>query len=110
MRRFELESFLTAIDEHQITDVPIVPPMIISILKSSITKAFSLASIKYAWTGAAPIAKETQNEFQKLLSPGSTITQTWGMTEMSCLASMFHWPEGDATGSVGRLLPYIDAK
>lgn len=110
MRRFDLEGLLTAIDKYQITDVPIVPPMVVAIVKSPLTKNFSLNSLKYVWTGAAPLAKETQNKFQKLLAPGSTITQIWGMTEMSCTLSMVYWPVSDNTGSVGGMIPGVEAK
>jgi 4-coumarate--CoA ligase len=32
------------------------------------------------------------------------------MTETTCIASMFQYPEQDTTGSVGRVLPGLDAK
>jgi 4-coumarate--CoA ligase len=32
------------------------------------------------------------------------------MTEMTCIGSMFPYPEDDDTGSVGRVLPHCEAK
>ncbi|KAG0650962.1 Acyl-ligase azaF [Hyphodiscus hymeniophilus] len=36
--------------------------------------------------------------------------KAWGMTETCCIASIFHYPEDDVTGSVGRIVPNMDAK
>lgn len=110
MRRFELEPLLESISKYQITEIGIVPPIAIAIIMSPLTKNYSLKSIKAASCGAAPLAKETQKRFHDLLEPSATVTQVWGMTETSCIASMFHYPEPDTTGAVGRMLPNVDAK
>lgn len=110
MRRFELEPFLESIGRYEITELDIVPPMAIAIIMSPVTKNYSLKSIKAATCGAAPLAKETQARLKALLDPEATMTQVWGMTETSCICSMFHFPEPDYTGAVGRMLPNIDAK
>lgn len=110
MRRFELEPLLASISKYQITELGIVPPIAIAIIMSPLTKNYSLKTIKAASCGAAPLAKETQQRFHDLLDPNATVTQVWGMTETSCIASMFHYPEPDSTGAVGRMLPNVDAK
>jgi acyl-CoA synthetase (AMP-forming)/AMP-acid ligase II len=60
--------------------------------------------------GAAPLGKESQAKLRQMVGPGASVVQVWGMTETSCIGSMFHYPEDDETGSVGRILPNIDAK
>lgn len=39
-----------------------------------------------------------------------SICQVWGMSETSCIATMFYYPDFDDTGSVGRFIPNCDAK
>jgi len=110
MRRFELESFLRNIEKHQINEVGVVPPIAIAIIMSPLSKKYSLGSIRSMSSGAAPLGKASQDRLRQLLPPGALVNQVWGMTETSCIASMFQFPEDDSSGSVGRMLPNIDAK
>ncbi|GFF31159.1 putative acyl-coenzyme A synthetase [Aspergillus lentulus] len=111
MRRFDLETYLVANEKYQTTDLAVVPPMAIAILTSpfSRTRPF-LHSIKNVNCGAAPLDKEVQTRFRTLLKEGTPFTQVWGMTETSAIATMFTYPEHDDTGSVGRLVPNVEAK
>ncbi|KAH7076370.1 4-coumarate-CoA ligase-like protein [Paraphoma chrysanthemicola] len=110
MRRFELEPWLRNIERFQITEANMVPPMVIQVINSPLTKKYSMASVRNAWAGAAPLAAEPQARFQALLRPGAPFNQVWGMSETSCIATMVHYPEQDPTGSVGRFLPNHDSK
>lgn len=110
LRRFELEPFLKAIEEHQITDCPTVPPMVISIIQSDLKDKYSLASVKFATCGAAPLDKAQQARFQALLAKDAVYTQVWGMTETTCICTNFPYPEADTTGSVGRPVPGVELK
>jgi acyl-CoA synthetase (AMP-forming)/AMP-acid ligase II len=110
MRRFELEPFLGNIEKFQITDVGIVPPIAVMMIMSPVTKKYSLKSLKVAQCGAAPLGKETQKRFYDLMDPGSSFSQVWGMTEATCAATLFYYPERDTTASVGRFIPNIDVK
>lgn len=56
MRRFELEPFLAAIETHQITDLAIVPPLVIAIIMSPLSKSeFSVPHIR---TMAPPLSSQ----------------------------------------------------
>ena len=70
----------------------------------------SLKSVRAANCGAAPLDKHPQARLQALMSDSAPFTQVWGMTETSCIATMFPYPEKDTTGSVGRPLPNLDLK
>jgi acyl-CoA synthetase (AMP-forming)/AMP-acid ligase II len=111
MRRFDLQTYLAANEQYQITELAIVPPIAIAILMSpfSRTRPF-LHSIKSVTCGAAPLDKDVQARFRTLLKDGTPFTQVWGMTETCCIATMFPYPEHDDTGSVGRLIPNLEAK
>ena len=110
LRRFELELCLQSIDQHHITDVILVPPVALAIIKYRQIKKYSLQSIRVASAGAGPLSKENQTLLQAILSREARLTQVWGMTKASCIASMFRYPESDDTGSVGRILPNLDVK
>ena len=110
MRRFELDTFLAHLEKLKITDLAVVPPMALAIIMSESSKKYDLSSIKVTTCGAAPLDKGPQARLQKLLAREATVTQVWGMTETSCICSQFDIPEDDDTGSVGYMLPGVDAK
>jgi len=87
-----------------------VPPVCIGITISPLSKKYSLKSIRSAACGAAPLDKGPQARLKALLSLDAPFTQVWGMTETSCVATMFYYPEHDVTGSVGRMMPNLDCK
>jgi long-chain acyl-CoA synthetase len=57
-------------------------------------------------SGAAPIPRETLAFFVGI---GIPIAEVWGMSELSCVASVSH-PREARLGSVGKLLPGLEAK
>lgn len=110
MRRFNVSDCLSAIHKQKITDICLVPPMVLAVLQSPETTKEKLASVRDCYLGAAPLNKETQNALAKLLPDDAKYTQIWAMTETSCNGTQFNWPEQDDTGSVGRPIPNMDIK
>ncbi|KAF2013565.1 4-coumarate-CoA ligase-like protein [Aaosphaeria arxii CBS 175.79] len=114
MPRFELSAWLSNIHRFAITEVNMVPPMVLRVLSHPTLPPAEirrlLSSVRFAWVGAAPLAPEPQARFKALLGADTPFNQVWGMSETSCIATMIHWPEHDGTGSVGRFLPGMDAK
>ncbi|KAH0841104.1 hypothetical protein AYO21_06596 [Fonsecaea monophora] len=111
MRRFELEGFLAALERHRITNIGIVPPLVIAIIMSPLRHRYSLRSLRQVKSGAAPLDAASQEKFRRLCSPDATFTQVFGMTETTGTISHFYYPGTDDTGSVGsRFLPNTDVK
>lgn len=111
MRRFDLEEYLNTVEKYNVTDLAMVPPIVIAILMSPLCQQRPfLKKVRLAACGAAPLDKGIQARFRSLMGDGSPFTQVWGMTETSCVATMFPYPEHDDTGSVGRLIPNLEAK
>ncbi|KAJ0422950.1 hypothetical protein BJY00DRAFT_62817 [Aspergillus carlsbadensis] len=111
MRRFDLPTFLSTVERYAITDLTLVPPIAIAIVMTDLTHSRPwLKSVRLAHCGAAPLDKDVQARVQKLLAPGARFTQVWGMTETSCIGIMFPLAEDDGSGSVGRLVPNLEAK
>lgn len=111
MRRFELHPFLEMLEKYQITELTVVPPMVVAIVMSPYAKSRPfMKSIKYAVCGAAPLDKDLQHRLVKLIGSGAFVNQVWGMTETSCIATEFPTQEKDESGSVGRPIPNLQLK
>jgi 4-coumarate--CoA ligase len=87
-----------------------VPMMLVLVLNSGLASRKTFASIRNAWSGAAPLDSTLQARFKSLLRDDAPFNQAWGMSETSCIATMLYYPLEDRTGSVGSFLPNCDAK
>ncbi|KLJ05654.1 hypothetical protein EMPG_09366 [Blastomyces silverae] len=110
MRRFELLPFLEACKRYNVSDIITVPPMAVAIVKSPYAKNLYLKGTKKGTVGAAPLDKGVQSAFRSIMGPGASYTQVWGMTETTCVATKFVYPENDDTGSVGRPVASLEMR
>lgn len=67
MSRFELRTFLNALISQEVTFAPIVPPIILALVKNPIVEEFDLSKLKLRaiMTAAAPLAPELLTAFEK---------------------------------------------
>ncbi|KIW79463.1 hypothetical protein Z517_06075 [Fonsecaea pedrosoi CBS 271.37] len=125
MRRFDLEPFLSYHPKYNITEGFVVPPMILQIMNSGFADPnspkfkYSLRSVKNMYSGAAPLSAELQKQFHGCLAREASMTQLWGMTETSSVATIVpnHLNYGDCPkawepiyGTVGVPLPGLEMK
>ena len=110
MRRFDLRTYLVNIAKYQITELNVVPAMIISILQSNLLTPTTLDSVHSVLSGSAPLSLALQLRFKKHLPAHATCNLTWGMSETSCNGMYYYYPEEDLTGAVGRPLLSHDVK
>lgn len=108
--RFDLETWFWGHEYYRITDLAAVPPIVVLAINSPLAKKYSLASCKVGQCGAAPLDKGPQARLQALMADGAPLTQVWGMTETSCIATRHAYPSHDKTGSVGVPIPNLDVK
>jgi long-subunit acyl-CoA synthetase (AMP-forming) len=73
---------------------------------SKLREKLGLDQLRWAVSGAAPIPRETLAFFAGI---GLPIAEVWGMSELSCVASVSH-PHHARLGSVGKLLPGLESK
>lgn len=73
---------------------------------SKLREKLGLDQLRWAVSGAAPIPRETLAFFVGI---GIPIAEVWGMSELSCVASVCH-PRDSRLGSVGKLLPGLESK
>ncbi|MEU9913564.1 4-coumarate--CoA ligase family protein [Streptomyces sp. NPDC051001] len=103
--RFDLETFLAAIQNHRITGLYVAPPIVLALAKHPLVTQYDLSTLRYIISAAAPLdAKLAEACSQRLNLP--PVGQAYGMTELSPgthvvpLAAMRHAPPG----TVGRLI------
>jgi long-subunit acyl-CoA synthetase (AMP-forming) len=73
---------------------------------SKLRATLGLDQLRWAVSGAAPIPKETLAFFSGI---GIPLAEVWGMSELSCVASVSH-PSQARLGTVGKLLPGLESK
>jgi len=73
---------------------------------SKLREKLGLEQVRWAVSGAAPIPRETLAFFAGI---GIPIAEVWGMSELTCVASVAH-PREARLGTVGKLLPGLEAK
>ncbi|CAK7336170.1 unnamed protein product [Dovyalis caffra] len=115
MGRFELRTFLNALITQEINFAPIVPPIILALVKNPIVEEFDLSKLKLKaiMTAAAPLAPELLTAFENKF-PGVQVQEAYGLTEHSCITLTHGDPsKGHGTAkknSVGFLLPNLEIK
>ncbi|MCJ1320435.1 hypothetical protein MMC15_005774 [Xylographa vitiligo] len=107
--KFEINTYLSAIQRFKINTLLLVPPIIILMTKNKpLCDKFDLRSVKVVFTGAAPLGAETalvlKNQY-----PTWYIRQGYGLTETSTVVSSTSYDDIDF-GSSGSLMPGCEAR
>ncbi|KAL2652732.1 hypothetical protein R1flu_020860 [Riccia fluitans] len=92
MQRYEIRRLLQVLIDYGVTHAPLVPPIILSLVKNPIVDEFDLKALKLTsiMCASAPLGFGLQQAFQKKF-PDIEITQAYGLTEYSCV-TMSHSP------------------
>ncbi|KAG9294090.1 hypothetical protein G9A89_015500 [Geosiphon pyriformis] len=105
--RFDPVLFCKSIQDYKITIAHIAPSMAVFLVKDPTPKKYDLSSLKSLGCGGAPLRAGLADEFSKLY--GLPIKQGYGLTEASSLTHIV--PRNKIVqGSIGQLLPNIEAK
>ncbi|MCJ1282603.1 hypothetical protein MMC26_001928 [Xylographa opegraphella] len=104
MPRFDLAAFSAAIERFQITEIPMVPAMMLAAISSPFFTLTRLASIRHVWTAGAPLSLGVQNQFRSLLPAAAHIVPVYGMTECGWITSLVY-PDDTTDDSVGAPVP-----
>ena len=104
---FEPSMWLGAIQEHKIQRATLVPSML-QILLSAPLEEYDLSSWEFAGVGAAPLAREVIEEFERRV-PSCTVHEGYGCTESGGGASTSP-PGKRKIGAVGKPMPGYEFK
>jgi acyl-CoA synthetase (AMP-forming)/AMP-acid ligase II len=109
MPRFDLEEFLSIMQEQRITRAFLVPPIVLALAKHPVVDKFDISSLDKILSGAAPLGADLQVACQQRLD--ILVTQGYGMTEASPVThAVRDDPALNRPGSVGPLIPNTEAR
>ena len=109
MPRFDLQEFLGLVQKHRATILPLVPPIVLGLVKHPAVAQFDLSSVRLVFSGAAPLGEDLARELSRKL--GCPVVQGYGMTEASPVTHLS--PTRDAPmkpGSAGCVVPSTEVK
>ena len=106
--RFELDAFLTAVQDHGVTRAEVVPPIVLALATSDRVDDFDLSSLRVVTAGAAPLDADLAHACAARI--GCRIKQGYGMTELggSSHTAPDHGP--DKPESIGPALPGVECR
>ncbi|GAB2639775.1 AMP-binding protein [Kribbella swartbergensis] len=108
--KFDLEQFLTTLDQQKITRAFVAPPVVLALAKHPAVDGVDLSSLKYVMSAAAPLDGELAEACAKRLGLHAVL-QAYGMTELS--PGTHSVPQDDPEpppGAVGKLFPSTELR
>jgi acyl-CoA synthetase (AMP-forming)/AMP-acid ligase II len=82
MEKFDFVTMLKNVERYRITNLTLVPPVVVMLAKHPETRNFDLSSVKFIGSGAAPLSREVSEEVENMWPSGTiNVKQGWGMTE-----------------------------
>jgi|HubBroStandDraft_5_1064220.scaffolds.fasta_scaffold24431_1 acyl-CoA synthetase (AMP-forming)/AMP-acid ligase II len=103
MPRFDLDGFLRLVQEHGVTRVEVVPPIVLALARHPAVAGYDLSSLRLITSGAAPLGSELAAECAQRL--GCRVKQAYGMTEFGGATHLVPDTGGGDLESIGPLLP-----
>ena len=105
--RFDLEVFLRVLQDWRIELAHVAPPIIVALAKHPVVDRYDLSSLKWLFSGAAPLGAEVTDAVERRLSV--RVRQGYGMTEASP-ASHYTPPGTERQGKAGLLVPNTECR
>ncbi|MFD7710103.1 4-coumarate--CoA ligase family protein [Streptomyces sp. NPDC059785] len=103
--RFDLDTFLAAIEKHRITRLYVAPPIVLALAKHPAVEGYDLSSLEHIVSAAAPLDAELAAACSRRLGL-PPIGQAYGMTELSPGTHVVPLDaENPPPGAVGKLIP-----
>jgi acyl-CoA synthetase (AMP-forming)/AMP-acid ligase II len=108
MPRFDLETFCGLVQEHAVTRVEVVPPIVLGLARHPAVTGYDLSSLRLITSGAAPLGAALATECARRLD--CRVKQAYGMTEFGGATHMVPDSGDGLAESVGPLLPGAQAR
>lgn len=108
---FTPEAVLSAVQDHGVTDILLVPTMIQMLVDHPAFGDYDLSSLRRILYGGSSISRGLLERVIRLL-PDIQLTQAYGMTEASPVVSLL-WPKdhrGELLVSAGRVAPHSEVQ
>ncbi|CEJ59252.1 Putative Acyl-CoA synthetase [Penicillium brasilianum] len=109
MAKFDIEKWCAHVQNYRVTFSYIVPPVVLLLGKHPVVDKYDLSSLRMMNSGAAPLTQELVENVYARIKVG--IKQGYGLSETSPTTHSQRWEDWrDYIGSVGRLMPNMEAK
>ncbi|MGH7369005.1 MAG: AMP-binding protein [Candidatus Rokuibacteriota bacterium] len=109
MPRFDMVEFLTLTQKHRATILPLVPPIVLGLVRHPAVAQFDLSSVRLIFSGAAPLGEDLARALGQKL--GCPVVQGYGMTEASPVTHLSPTRnEPFKPGSAGKIVPSTEVK
>jgi acyl-coenzyme A synthetase/AMP-(fatty) acid ligase len=109
MRRFEMKSFISAVEEFQISELFTPPTVLLGMTQSPHCSQEALKSVRQIWFGGARVLYGCQIPLYEMLHQDAKIQPVWGMTEAGWITEGL-WHEKHTDDSAGRPLSVFDVR
>ncbi|KAJ6641840.1 Luciferin 4-monooxygenase [Pseudolycoriella hygida] len=101
--KFEPHLFLKTIESYKIASIPIPPPIVVLLAKSPLVNDYDISSLKYIFTGAAPLSYDIEEQIEKRYKGQIKLLRGYGLSEAIITVYTID-VKNPPPGSVGRLL------
>lgn len=109
MSKFDIEKWCSHVQHYKCTFSYIVPPVVLLLGKHPVVDKYDLSTLRMMNSGAAPLTQELVEAVYSRIKVG--IKQGYGLSETSPTTHSQRWEDWrEAMGSVGRLMPNMEAK
>lgn len=108
---FDVATVAASVQQHEITDITLVPTMIQRLIEHAEHTGTKLSSLRRLGYGASPISEAVLRRVITLL-PETQLCQRYGMTELGPVATVLRPDEhaGHRLGSAGRAAPHAEVR
>ncbi|XP_031478629.1 4-coumarate--CoA ligase 1-like [Nymphaea colorata] len=112
MKKFEVGKLMELVQRHRVTVAPIVPPIVLTLVKNPDVDRYDLSSIRRVVSGAAPMGKKLEDALRARI-PNAALGQGYGMTEAGALSMCLAFakePMEVKSGSCGTVIRNAEMK
>ena len=109
MPRFDLQEFLELVQKHRVTILPLVPPIVLGLVKHPLVAKYDLSSVRLVFSGAAPLGEDMARELsrQARLPRGAGLRDDGGEPRHPLSPTS---REPKKPGSAGKVVPNTEVK
>jgi long-chain acyl-CoA synthetase len=108
MDRFNVDSIFSAIEREEVTYIAAVPRVFLGMLFHEEAKSYDVSSLRFCITGGAAMPPEFILPFEKRF--GVKVLEGYGLTEASPVCTFTRPDMLQKPGSVGIVIPGVEAK
>ncbi|HYZ53749.1 MAG TPA: SDR family NAD(P)-dependent oxidoreductase [Streptosporangiaceae bacterium] len=106
--RFEVGTFLRAIQNYQVTKARLVPPILLALAKSELVDDYDVSSLQVLTSAAAPLRAELAHACARRL--GCRVRQGYGLTELAGGTHVGMEEGPDRPDSIGPPMPGVECR